>query len=160
VVINSTTFSAGGDSGSLIVTNDANCHQPVALLFAGSSTTTIGNPIGEVLSRVSSALGNTVNFVGGTCSASAAQESVANPALQGPSAQSVEVAINVMRDRVDDLMARDGVIGVGVSASDLNPADAAIVVYVDQTSTVRSRIPRWINGVRVVRVFTDPFVAY
>ncbi|HEX5707449.1 MAG TPA: hypothetical protein VFX96_09145, partial [Pyrinomonadaceae bacterium] len=31
VVINSSTFSAGGDSGSLIVTNDS-CHQPVALL--------------------------------------------------------------------------------------------------------------------------------
>src|SRR4030095_9680628 len=37
VVINSSTFSAGGDSGSLIVSNN-NCHQPVALLFAGSST--------------------------------------------------------------------------------------------------------------------------
>ena len=41
VVINSSTFSAGGDSGSLIVTNNAS-HNPVALLFAGSSTTTIG----------------------------------------------------------------------------------------------------------------------
>src|SRR5581483_12205501 len=37
VIINSSTFSAGGDSGSLIVSNNA-CHQPVALLFAGSST--------------------------------------------------------------------------------------------------------------------------
>src|SRR6185295_11181258 len=41
VVINSSSFSAGGDSGSLIVSNNnASCHQPVALLFAGSSTTT------------------------------------------------------------------------------------------------------------------------
>src|SRR6185369_266896 len=32
VVINSSTFSAGGDSGSLIVTNNAS-HNPVALLF-------------------------------------------------------------------------------------------------------------------------------
>ena len=43
VVINSTTFSAGDDSGSLIVTNTS-CAHPVALLFAGSSSTTIGNP--------------------------------------------------------------------------------------------------------------------
>jgi hypothetical protein len=42
-------FSAGGDSGSLIVTQTGN--QPVALLFAGGSTRTIGNPIGPVLSR-------------------------------------------------------------------------------------------------------------
>src|SRR5262245_19482725 len=57
VVINSSTFSAGGDSGSLIVTNTSN-HQPVALLFAGSSTTTIANPIGQVLTQVSNALGD------------------------------------------------------------------------------------------------------
>ena len=41
-------FSAAGDSGSLIVTDDAN-NAPVALLFAGSSSTTIGNPIQAVL---------------------------------------------------------------------------------------------------------------
>jgi hypothetical protein len=43
-------FSAGGDSGSLIVTNDGNNHA-VGLLFAGSSTRTIANPIGVVLNR-------------------------------------------------------------------------------------------------------------
>jgi hypothetical protein len=42
-------FSKSGDSGSLIVTDDANAN-PVALLFAGGQTTTIGNPIGAVLS--------------------------------------------------------------------------------------------------------------
>lgn len=42
-------LSEPGDSGSLIVTNDVG-NNPVALLFAGSATTTIGNPIGEVLS--------------------------------------------------------------------------------------------------------------
>jgi hypothetical protein len=56
VVINSSTFSSGGDSGSLIVTNDT-CHQPVALLFAGGSSSTIGNPIGEVMTKLGSALG-------------------------------------------------------------------------------------------------------
>lgn len=40
-------FSAGGDSGSLIVTQNGNF--PVALLFAGSSSSTIGNPIDLVL---------------------------------------------------------------------------------------------------------------
>src|SRR5262245_26797717 len=60
VVINSSTFSAGGDFGSLIVTNNSS-HNPVALLFAGSSTTTIGNPIGQVLNQVGLALGRTVS---------------------------------------------------------------------------------------------------
>ena len=41
-------FSGGGDSGSLIVTDDATSN-PVALLFAGSSTQTIANRIDLVL---------------------------------------------------------------------------------------------------------------
>jgi hypothetical protein len=57
IVISGTngSFSAGGDSGSLIVTQSGN--YPVALLFAGSSSTTIGNPIDAVLS----ALGVTID---------------------------------------------------------------------------------------------------
>ena len=42
------TFSDGGDSGSLIVTDDVN-KNPVGLLFAGSSTRTFANPIDLVL---------------------------------------------------------------------------------------------------------------
>jgi hypothetical protein len=49
-------FSKAGDSGSLIVTDDANAN-PVALLFAGGQTTTIGNPINAVLA----ALGATID---------------------------------------------------------------------------------------------------
>lgn len=44
------SFSDGGDSGSLIVTNDSN-KKPVGLLFAGSSTLTLANPIGPVLEQ-------------------------------------------------------------------------------------------------------------
>jgi hypothetical protein len=43
-------FSGAGDSGSLIVTDDAN-KNPVGLLFAGSDTTTFANPIDLVLGR-------------------------------------------------------------------------------------------------------------
>lgn len=44
------TFSDGGDSGSLIVTDDGNAN-PVGLLFAGGSDRTFANPIGPVLDR-------------------------------------------------------------------------------------------------------------
>lgn len=46
---NSNSFSAGGDSGSLIVSQSGN--QPVGLLFAGSSARTIANRIDLVLNR-------------------------------------------------------------------------------------------------------------
>ena len=50
-VVTTSGISRAGDSGSLIVTNDASAN-PVALLFAGTNDgTTIANPIGAVLSR-------------------------------------------------------------------------------------------------------------
>ena len=48
--LTATPFSAGGDSGSLIVTDETK--QPVALLFAGSATHTIANPIQAVLAAL------------------------------------------------------------------------------------------------------------
>jgi PKD repeat protein len=48
--INNDAFSMGGDSGSLIVTDDEN-KNPVGLLFAGSSTTTLANRIDLVLKQ-------------------------------------------------------------------------------------------------------------
>lgn len=59
------TFSAGGDSGSLIVESDSvdpsdGLPRAVGLLFAGSSTSTLANPIDSVLSAFG------VSMVGGT----------------------------------------------------------------------------------------------
>src|SRR5262245_13696430 len=50
IVIGQSGFSDGGDSGSLIVTDDGG-KNPVALLFAGSSTETIANRIDLVLNH-------------------------------------------------------------------------------------------------------------
>jgi hypothetical protein len=159
VVINSNTFSAGGDSGSLIVTN-SNCHQPVALLFAGSNTTTIGNPIALVLTRLNAALGSTLSFVGNSCGTAAPEIASANPQTSEPSSDSVERAIQAMKTRENELMSRPGIIGVGVGSSETDPNEASIVVYIDANSQLSVSVPRRINGVRVRRVFTEPFVAY
>lgn len=56
-----TSFSGAGDSGSLIVTDNA-AKNPVGLLFAGSSTTTIANPINTVLSALGTKLGTTLTI--------------------------------------------------------------------------------------------------
>jgi hypothetical protein len=151
VVINSSTFSAGGDSGSLIVTNNS-CHQPVALLFAGSSTTTIGNPVGEVLTKLGTATGLALTFVGTTCTAKTEEEP---GVLRDDVIQATAAVLDLHRD---DLMATTGVIGVGVGASRTAPGEGAIVIYVDSTAGVLPRLPRRIDGVRVRVVKTDPFV--
>jgi len=53
IVISGRGFSAGGDSGSLVVSKGllAGDRRPVGLLFAGTATTTLANPIDLVLDR-------------------------------------------------------------------------------------------------------------
>jgi hypothetical protein len=153
VVVSGSSFSAGGDSGSLIVTND-NCNQPVALLFAGSSSSTIGNPISQVLTRLSASLGSTVSFVGAACGTSGLTDGIGGQRNEA----AILFATESMRARETELMSRKGVIGIGVGGSDENETDAVIVIYVDSTRKL-PRLPRTINGVKVKVVASDPFVA-
>lgn len=163
VIINGSAFSAGGDSGSLIVTNDAN-HNPVALLYAGSSTTTIGNPIGEVLDKLEAALPGTAELSFGRRRGGGPRggRALVMPQRRGnwPSDEAIQFATLSMRQREKELLSRPSVIGVGVGPSDSNSAEAAVVVYVNQTQRVRPRLPNSINGVPVKVVYTDPIVAY
>jgi Peptidase family S64 len=150
VVINSSTFSAGGDSGSLIVTNDSN-HQPVALLFAGSSTTTIGNPVGEVLTRLSTTLGRTVSFVGTTQASS--MTTLAN-------SQDLQRANEVKNRYEQILMSRLDVFGVGVSFPGDNQNDRPeVVIYADRGAGRISDLPGSLDDVKVRVVHTERFVA-
>jgi hypothetical protein len=65
VVANSnSSFLNSGDSGSLMVENAATNPRAVGLLFAGSSTQAIANPINDVLSFLGSKLGGTAGMVG------------------------------------------------------------------------------------------------
>jgi|SRR5262245_25976023 len=150
VVINSSTFSAGGDSGSLIVTNDSN-HQPVALLFAGSSTTTIGNPIGQVLTQVSNALGRPVSFVGTTQASS--MTTLANNILS----EDVERVTSVKNRHERDMMLKPGVQGMGVGFG--IGGNHEVVVYVDQAAGLITDLPQYLDGVKVQVVRTGRFVA-
>jgi hypothetical protein len=158
VVINSSTFSAGGDSGSLILSNST--FHPVALLYAGSSSTTIGNPIGEVLTKLGSALGRSISFVGsGTAAPTSATDSSSAQGLGLPQ-QAADRASRALEQNRHDLMSRPGVLGAGVGASDTDGQQAAVVVYVDKTAAVRPQLPTHIDGVPVKVHLTDPFVAF
>jgi hypothetical protein len=169
VVINSSSFSAGGDSGSLILTNDGT-RRPVALLFAGSSTSNIGNPIGEVLTRVGAALGGPVTFGGvaggGRGNVTLGESLGPRPLIPSVGGQMRELPQQAA-DRVaavlelhrDSLMSRASVIGVGIGLSDDNDTEGAIVVYVDKTTGQRPILPNSIDGTRLRIVLTDPFIA-
>jgi hypothetical protein len=57
-------FLNSGDSGSLMVEDVTTNPRAVGLLFAGSSTVAIANPIGQVLSFLGGKLGGTATMVG------------------------------------------------------------------------------------------------
>jgi hypothetical protein len=158
VVINSTTFSAGGDSGSLIVSGSCTTtdgdNAPVALLFAGSSSSTIGNPIQDVIN----ALG--ISFVGtSSCSAPTATVS---PALGigGPLQNDIDFATMIKDRHAPDMMRNPEIIGVGVGVTDEDNSKVALVVYVDSTRPTHPNLPSAIEGIPVKTISTDPFVAY
>jgi hypothetical protein len=179
VVINSSTFSAGGDSGSLIVTNNAS-HNPVALLFAGSSTTTIGNPIGEVLTKLGAAVGSTVTFnavsstgTGGGHGRLSTQDDDGNmgaggrqpftPGLQSLmpqlSQQAADRASAVLENHRANLMFQPGVMGTGIGMSGRADGEAAIVIYVNKDAGTTPFLPDSIEGIPVNVIVTDQFVA-
>ena len=158
VLVNSSSFSAGGDSGSLIVTADT--VQPIALLFAGSSTTTIGNRISDV----SSALG--VSFVGPpssaatfTCPAAAATAAAPAGARAAISPSGFARAMAAKERHAERLMLEDAVLGVGVGVSSEDPSEAVVLIYLEEGRS-HSPLAADLDGVRTEVIRTDAFRAF
>jgi hypothetical protein len=145
------SFSAEGDSGSLIVSEAS--ADPVALLYAGSDTDTVGNPVSQVLSFFASG-GNAVTFVGSGAHAVIGCSLPNKPASASSTQAATTVAPAAMqkaaaaRDaNAAELLAHPEVQAVGVSASRDNPHDGAIVFFVT-AGQPRTNIPAQVDGVR------------
>ena len=155
VIVNGGTFSAGGDSGSLIVTQDT--ARPVALLYAGNNTSTAANPIADVLAAFSGT--NTATMVGGadhtvSCVPTAALGTQVGAQSTQISARQHQAAINARDRNTDKLMAADSAIrSVEAGASSDAPGEAALVIEV--SGTPKTRIPAVIDGVRTKVVYAQ-----
>ena len=170
IVITPANFSAGGDSGSLIVTNNAS-HNPVGLLFAGSSSATIANPIGQVLQRLGAAMGRTFSFGGGggggnSPSSSSNQSDGRQPFIPGLEnlmpilpQQASDRALAVLELHRANIMFTPGVMGAGIGASAKGDGEAAIVIYVNKNAQAKPFIPDTIDGIPVNVILTDEFIA-
>jgi hypothetical protein len=149
VIVNGGNFSAGGDSGSLIVTSDT--ARPVALLYGGNSTSTSGNPIQDVLNAFQSGA-NSATVVGGAdhaVSCAPTASSSAGPASPGAAALSPQERQRVVTARQQQaarLMQDPAVSSVDIGASADIPAEGAVVVRL--SGTPRTAIPQVLNGVR------------
>jgi D-alanine-D-alanine ligase-like ATP-grasp enzyme len=142
----------------------------VGLLFAGSSTTAIGNPIDEVLNAFG------VSMVGSGPSASlmgkmlawakklfsVTESQAANAQLPPQVNQAAVDAVRRVKERHEGrLLAIPGVVGVGVGASEKAIGEAAIEVYVIQAAeSVQRALPQSLDGVEVKMVETGEIHAY
>lgn len=146
-------MSDSGDSGALLVSDDGTPN-PVGLLFAGSSATTIFNPIQDVVDAFTNG-GHTFSFVGNSCGAAAAATDVVTP-----SDIDIEAARRVKQQNEHNLFRIPGVLGVGIGAADDDPQEAAIVVFVESPSgKIPRAIPTELDGTTVKVILTDPIVA-
>lgn len=153
-------FSGEGDSGSLIVTQDT--ANPVALLYAGSDTDTVGNPVADVLNFFASG-GNNVTFVGGAahavvgCTLPTAPQSAKTVVPASMAAQVIQKATATRDLHASELLAYPEVQAVGVGQSYDNPKEPAILFFVTQGES-RTNLPAQVDGVRT-RVIEQPLFA-
>jgi hypothetical protein len=160
IVVAGGSFSAEGDSGSLIVTQ--NSADPVALLYGGSDMDTVGNPVAPVLSFFASG-GNAVTFVGGGthgivgCSLPIKPASVSTTvSTSAVTGQALQKAAAVRDAHAPELLANPQVQAVGVGASYDNPQEPAILVFTTRGQP-RTGIPPQVEGVRTRIVESDLF---
>jgi hypothetical protein len=151
VDIASGSFSAAGDSGSLVV-SQANA-DPVALMYAGSDMDTVGNPVSDVLSFFASG-GNAASFVGGSAHQVMGCSLPLKPASTSKTQAAVTVAPEAMQNaagvrdaHAPELLSHPEVQAVGVGASRDNPREPAIVFFVT-VGQPRTNIPVQVEGVR------------
>ena len=156
-VVNGGSFSASGDSGALIISSQT--AQPVALLYGGNTTNTVGNPIADVLAALKDPVTGAVPSMVGVVQ----QHAISCPAVPAAQASTVAVseaevarATGAKNKHHPEIMADSAVIGVGVGASEDDPNQAAVVIYVDKEK-VRAPIPATIDGVRTRIIITDRF---
>lgn len=151
IIISGATFSASGDSGSLIV--DSSNARPVGLLYAGipNGGGTVAHPIGDVIAAFTSAAG-TPAIVGGADHAVSCKPSafVGRPTLIGgpSSVSSVEMqrAEGVQQRNGAQLMQNPAVTRVDVGASADNPSEAALVLHLKSLPT--QPVPATVEGMR------------
>ena len=131
-------FIAGGDSGALMVENVSGTPRAIGLLFAGSSSIAVANPIGDVLNHFG------VTLVGQDTGGSPLGE------LNATGAQAAARAIEVQERNAARLISVPGAIGHAVGVPE-NANNVVIKVYVTEaTARTRQALPVALEGIPVI----------
>jgi hypothetical protein len=170
VDIHDSAFSAEGDSGSIIVTQDGS--DPVALLVASSDTDTLGNAVPDVLSALADPLtGERPVFVGGGTTHPVAACSLPGP--QAAAARAQRAVLQQSRPRIEQLQAATGirdlhasellshpaVLALGVGASADRDGEAAILLLVKK-GLARNDLPAQVDGTRTRIIESEIFSSH
>lgn len=147
IVINGGSFSAAGDSGSLVVNSQT--AQPVGLLYGGDSTSTVANPIGAVLNAFS---GGPLTIVGGAehpilCPTAATAAPAGAQSTVSVAPAELAKATSIAGSYATRLMVNPQVAGVAVGRSEDAPGRAAVVIYVKSVPPPGT-FPPQLDGVR------------
>jgi len=145
------SFSATGDSGSLIV--DRTTADPVALLYGGSDTDTVGNPVGDVLAALVDQSNNKPAFVGTTATHQVIGCTLAGNGVKTTQAQTMTVdpakiaSAEHARDmHAPELLANTYVQAIGVGPSMDRPGEAAVILVVNPEQ-IPTALPAELEGI-------------
>jgi hypothetical protein len=147
-----TNFSSAGDSGSLIV--DEQTADPIALLYGGSDTETVGNPVADVLAALKDQQGNWPSFVGsaathaviGCTMAAAGVKAAVAQGMSVVDAASLTLAQRARDMHAPELLANPYINAVGVGPSMDRPGEAAVLLVVN-SGREATPLPATIDGV-------------
>ncbi len=133
ILISPGSFLAGGDSGSLLVEDVATNPRPIGLLFAGSSSIAIANPIQDVLNALN------VEMVG------VAKEE--EPLVEH---ELIRTVLSVKTKYAQELMQIPGVVGhaVGFSSTD-DQVPVVLVLVRESTEELMALMPQELDGTPV-----------
>ncbi len=163
IVLSDVGFSAHGDSGSLVVTQDT--ADPVGLLFSGSSTDTVASPVSVIMQQLADKdTGEQFVFAGDSSVGPHAVAACAIPQQTPAQAFGMEGVILTAEDRQAAVHARDahagellgqaGILALGVGMSYDSPGQPAILVFVVR-GTSRGNLPASFDGIRTRVIEVD-----
>jgi len=144
ILITPGTFIRPGDSGSLLVEDIASNPRPIGLLFAGSSSIAVANPIQAVLNALS------VSMVGVATPAALATQ------FETKHGQTFKELQLVQDKHSDSLLQIDGVIGHGLGVSKNNSQKPVLIVLTSKECDV----PEQLDGIDVEVLHVGPITAY
>ncbi|MCP4204576.1 MAG: hypothetical protein GY769_21925 [bacterium] len=149
-------FSAGGDSGSVIYEDAANCPRAMGLLFAGSATFTAANPMSQIMKAVKKMRPKgRAKLVG--CDPVAV---FGEPRRARRSDRAESFAMDVQRSNEDGVLAIPGVVAIGIGRAPKETGEVVFKVLVeDSRPEIVDAIPESIEGVPVEVVVSGGFRA-